>query len=113
VWAVVYYGFVYLPAMNAFFDAEQQNAGQLLSMTMQITRIGLYVVPVLMLSYFIYPTLVLAWMLRPRIAEALRKGGIEAPDDYAMAPQRHEPEDYDDRRRPNASGEGGEGIYCK
>src|SRR5258708_3178817 len=71
VWAAIYNVFILLPAMNAFLDAEVQNAGPLLSMTIRITRLGIYVGPVMILLYFIYPTLVLAWMLPPPTAQPL------------------------------------------
>src|SRR5258708_6706579 len=38
VWAAIYNVFILLPAMNAFLDAEVQNAGPLLSMTIRMLR---------------------------------------------------------------------------
>jgi hypothetical protein len=102
---------VMLPSMNAFFEQEKQNAGPLLKTTISFTQPAMYAAPCFMTVLFIYPALVLYWMLRPSLAEAIRKGGIEVFDGAAPPyPKSDAAIDYDDRHRPARPGPASEGI---
>jgi hypothetical protein len=89
-WQFVHAFVFFLPALNTFYEEEKGHTTDPgLLFTINLTQWTLYLTPVLSVIYLVYPTLVLIWMLRPAVAQALRRGGVENPDhDDAYRPDR-------------------------
>ena len=83
----------------------------MIKMTISFTQPMMYGALSVPLVQLIYPVVVLFWMLRPSVAEALRKGGVEVFDTNNPYPSnRLDDAGYDDRGREDRLGEEGEGY---
>jgi hypothetical protein len=108
---LIYQLVIAIPAMNAFLEKENPTNNPLIKMTASVSQWAMYGAPCGSILMLIFPVLVLTWMLRPSIAEAFRKGGIEVFDGAAPPyPQTDTPIDYDDRRKDARPGPASEGI---